>query len=91
MTNGKIRLLTAGSVLGWVLALLVPTLARHHVAVEVLILVDMVILSAAITCTVLTVIVRALPPVAAAWFLGYREGSKPPQRDEGRGLRIVGD
>lgn len=91
MTNRKIRLLTAGSVLGWVLALLVPMLAKDWLAVEVLILVDMVILSAAITCTVLTVIARSLPPIAAAWFLGYREGSKPPRRDEGRGLRIVGD
>lgn len=90
MTHRKGRTLAAGAVLGWVLALVVPAVAKDWLAIEVLILADMVILSAAITCTVLAVIVRALPPVAAAWFLGYRESLKPQRDDDGRRLRSVG-
>lgn len=91
MTCLGARLLTIGAVLGWTLGLIVPLLGRHTVRVEVLILADMVILSAAITSTVLAVVVRSLPPVAAAWFLGYREATLTPEKDDGRRLHAVGD
>lgn len=90
MTNKRVRMLTVGAVLGWVIALALPLLAQGAVAIEVLILMNMVVLSAAITATVLAVIVRALPPVAAAWFLGYRERVTPQRDDGGRRLRSVG-
>lgn len=85
-------MLTVGAVLGWLVALLAPVVGRHWLPIEALILVDMVVLSAAITTTVLAVIAKALPPVAAAWFLGYREAAKGPEKDgDGRQLRSVGN
>lgn len=90
MTHWKARILAVASTLAWVLGLLVPIVGRDVLAIEALILVDMLVLSAAITCTVLTVIVKALPPVAAAWFLGYREAVSKPEKGDGRRLRAVG-
>lgn len=91
MTNGKIRLLTVGSIACWMLALALPAVGRRWLTIEVLILTNMVVLSAAITVTVLAVVARSLPPVAAAWFLGYREASRrEPERDDGPRLRAVG-
>lgn len=78
--------------MGWLVALLVPVVGRHWLPIEALILADMVVLSVAITTTVLAVIAKALPPVAAAWFLGYREAAKGPEKDgDGRQLRSVGN
>lgn len=91
MTNRRVRILTIGAVLGWVVALILPLLAYEAIPIEVLILANMAVLSAAITATVLAVIVRSLPPVAAAWFLGYRERVDPQRGDGGRRLHAVGD
>ena len=71
----------------WAGAALTPAALIVGVSVQIVILVEMFLLSVAITTSVLGFIAKALPPVAAAWFLGYRDGVEAErERDH---LRIV--
>lgn len=82
------RWLYVGAAAAWVGALIVPLMVIVGVTVQVVIVVEMFLLSVAITASVLGFIAKALPPVAAAWFLGYRDGVEA-ERERAQHLRVV--
>ena len=82
------RWLYVGAAAAWVGALIVPLTVIVGVTVQVVIVVEMFLLSVAITASVLGFIAKALPPVAAAWFLGYRDGVEA-ERERAQHLRVV--
>lgn len=78
--------ITAGA--AWAGAAVVPLTVVVGVTVQLAMVIEMFLLSMAITTTVLGFIAKALPPVAAAWFLGYRDGVEA-ERERAQHLRIV--
>ena len=68
------RTVTVIAAAGWSVAVLGAAvgLIEGRVSTAIL-LAAMVLLSATITASLAAVILRGLPPVAAAWYLGFRE------------------
>lgn len=71
----------------WLGAASALVFALSGAAFDGLIIAEMFALSVAIVSTMLGFIVRALPPVAAAYFLGYREATEAASNRPG--LRAV--
>lgn len=72
----------------WLGAAAAPLLLLAGVVIQVIMVVEMFLLSVAITTSILGFIAKALPPVAAAWFLGYRDGVESEQ-ERARHLRVI--